>query len=142
MFREFTLKITNHATLNPVTRPEDAFDFLIDHIGNDIVENFCVIHMDGRHRPAGFSLVSRGTQTQSLVHPREVFCTAVRESAAAIIVAHNHPSGDSTPSAEDVGVTRRLAEAGRILGIEVLDHLIIGADDGYSFKVNQPDALK
>jgi len=89
-------------------------------------ETFHVLLLDGKHRLLRRQRVSEGTLTSSLVHPREVFGPAVREAAAAVIVAHNHPSGDAEPSAEDLAVTRRLIEAGRILGIPVLDHVVIG----------------
>jgi DNA repair protein RadC len=89
-------------------------------------ETFHVLLLDGKHRLLSRQRVSEGTLTSSLVHPREVFRPAVREAAAAVIVAHNHPSGDAEPSAEDLSVTRRLIEAGRILGIPVLDHVVIG----------------
>ena len=82
--------------------------------------------LDGKHRLRVRELVSVGTLTGSLVHPREVFRTAVRDGAAAIVVAHNHPSGDPEPSAEDIEVTRRLTQAGRWLGVPVLDHVVLG----------------
>jgi DNA repair protein RadC len=77
--------------------------------------------------------VSRGSLNQSLVHPREVFAPAVRESAAAVLALHNHPSGDPRPSREDHEVTRRLSEAGEILGIRLLDHVVIGGEGFTSF---------
>jgi len=80
--------------------------------------------------------VSTGTLTASLVHPRETFMTAVRESAAAVIFIHNHPSGDTRPSQEDILLTRRLVQAGEVLGIRVLDHIIIGDGDHFSFRDN------
>lgn len=93
-------------------------------------EHFLSLLLDGRHRLQRVEPVSAGTLTSSLVHPREVFGAAVRESAAAVIVVHNHPSGDPTPSAEDREVTRRLIECGRLLGVPLLDHLIVG-DPGW-----------
>ncbi len=89
-------------------------------------ETFHVLLLDGRHALRRRELVSSGTLTTSLVHPREVFRPAVREGAAAVICAHNHPSGDPEPSAEDLDVTRRLLRAGRTLGIPLLDHVVIG----------------
>ena len=89
-------------------------------------ETFYVLHLDGRHRLSGCQRVSEGTLTTSLVHPREVFVQAIREGAAAIIVAHNHPSGDPEPSQQDFEVTRRLARCGRMVGIPLLDHVVIG----------------
>ena len=87
--------------------------------------------LDGKHRLRGIQEVSRGTLTTSLVHPREVFFAAVSMKAAAVIVAHNHPSGDPEPSIEDLEVTRRLVEAGRILGIPLLDHVVLGDDERF-----------
>lgn len=90
-------------------------------------ERFAVLLLDGKHRLQRIELVSEGTLTSSLVHPREVFCAAVREAAAAIICVHNHPSGDPEPSREDLDVTRRLIRAGRLLGIPLVDHVVVGA---------------
>lgn len=89
-------------------------------------ETFHVLALDGKHRLLSRHAVSTGTLTTSLVHPREVFRAAVREGAAAVIAVHNHPSGDPEPSTEDVEVTRRLLEAGQLLGIPLLDHVVIG----------------
>ena len=86
--------------------------------------------LDGRHRVLGHEVVSQGTLTASLVHPREVFRPALRACAAALILVHNHPSGDPTPSAEDRDVTSRLARAGEILGVRVVDHVVV-AERGY-----------
>ncbi len=89
-------------------------------------ETFHVLILDAKHRLRARELVSQGTLTASLVHPREVFRAAIRLSAAALVVVHNHPSGDPEPSTEDLGATRRLVEAGRLLGIPLLDHVVIG----------------
>ena len=93
-------------------------------------EAFLVLLLDGRHRLRRCEWVSEGTLTTSLVHPREFFRPAVRESAAAVIAVHNHPSGDPEPSLEDLEVTRRLAAAGRTLGIPLLDHVVV-TEGGY-----------
>lgn len=84
-----------------------------------------ILLLDGKNRITRKVQVSEGSLNQSIVHPREVFAPAVRESAAAVIFIHNHPSGDPAPSREDREITRRLKEAGEILGIKVLDHIII-----------------
>ena len=89
-------------------------------------ERFVVVPLDRKHAVLAVEVVAIGTLDATIVHPREIFKPAIRRSAAAILVAHNHPSGDPTPSAEDVALTRRLREAGEVLGIEVLDHLVIG----------------
>jgi DNA repair protein RadC len=93
-------------------------------------ETFHALLLDSKHRFRRRERVSEGTLTSSLVHPREVFGPALREGAAALIVVHNHPSGDPEPSIEDLAVTRRLVEAGRLLGVPLLDHVVI-ADGGY-----------
>jgi len=96
-------------------------------------ELFKVVLLDAKNTVLKEATVSEGTLTLSLVHPREVFASAVRESAAAVIFLHNHPSGDPTPSLEDRHLTDRLVEAGRLLGIPVLDHVIIGDGRYVSF---------
>lgn len=93
-------------------------------------ESFHALQLDGRHRLTSVDEVSVGTLTASLVHPREVFREAIRNAAAAILLVHHHPSGDPSPSPEDRSVTERLASAGRLLGIRVVDHVIV-ADGGY-----------
>ena len=98
-----------------------------------MVEKCWVLSLNRRNRLLGLQEISSGTATSALLHPREVFRQALRQSAAAAIVVHNHPSGDPTPSAADRAVTRQLAEAGKILGVELLDHVIVGrpeADPG------------
>ena len=89
-----------------------------------------MILLDARHRVLRSEMISQGTLTASLVHPREVFRPALRDAAAALVLVHNHPSGDPTPSAEDREVTARLANAGEILGVRVLDHIVV-AERGF-----------
>jgi DNA repair protein RadC len=89
-------------------------------------EVFVVVLLDAKNRPLRTERVSEGCLTWSVVHPREVYAPAVRESAGAVIVAHNHPSGDPTPSAQDIEVTARLARVGELLGIPLLDHIVVG----------------
>lgn len=89
-------------------------------------EEFHVILLDGKNRPIKDVRISEGSLTASLVHPREVFVPVIEESAAAIVLVHNHPSGDPTPSAEDVAITRRLRQVGELMGVEILDHIVIG----------------
>ncbi|MDP3940018.1 MAG: DNA repair protein RadC [Deltaproteobacteria bacterium] len=96
-------------------------------------EIFLVLLLDGRNRKIGEVRVSEGSLSASIVHPREVFLPAIRASAASILVVHNHPSGDSRPSAEDREVTWRLGRAGELLGIRLLDHVILGEASYYSF---------
>ena len=97
------------------------------------VEVFRVLFLDNKNRMLCFEDVARGTLTSCLVHPREVFSTAVRLRCASIITIHNHPSGAEQPSKEDIQITRRLREAGKLLGIRLLDHIIIGDRQHFSF---------
>ncbi len=110
--------------------PEEVFHRFALRLRRLRQERFVVVMLDGRHRVIGEEVVSQGTLTASLVHPREVFRPALRASAAALILVHNHPSGDPTPSAEDRAVTARLARAGEILGVRVLDHVVV-AERGF-----------
>ena len=91
------------------------------------VEQFHVVLLDGKHRVISEHLVSQGTLTTSPVHPREVFRAAIRAAAAAVVLVHNHPSGDPTPSADDLAITRRLSEVGDLVGIRVLDPVVVCA---------------
>jgi DNA repair protein RadC len=104
-------------------RPADVYRHFHPSLRHVPHERFLVVLLDGRHRVLRQELVSQGTLTASLVHPREVFRPALREAAAALILVHNHPSGDPTPSREDREVTARLRRAGEILGVPVLDGL-------------------
>jgi DNA repair protein RadC len=109
-----------------VRSPSRVLRLLEDEVRGAEQERFFVLLLDGKHALRRVELVSLGTLTTSLVHPREVFRPAVRAAAAAVVCAHNHPSGDPEPSAEDVEVTRRLLDAGKLLGIPVLDHVVLG----------------
>lgn len=104
-------------------------------------ERFVVVLLDGKHRVIRDETVSVGSLSASLVHPREVFRPAVRHAAAAIVLVHNHPSGDPGPSGEDLDVTRRLARAGDLLGIPVLDHVVIGDGDFSSLRHEIDEAV-
>ncbi len=96
-------------------------------------EYFLAVLLDGKNRVLREVQISEGSLNQSIVHPREVFSPAVRESAAAIILIHNHPTGDPSPSREDIDITRRLKEAGELMGVRVVDHIIIGDGTFLSF---------
>lgn len=102
----------------------EKFKFLV----NESKEYFYALHLDGKNKISCLDLVSVGSLNQSIVHPREVFKSSLLSSAASLILLHNHPTGDTTPSSEDIAITRRLKEAGEILGVKVLDHIIIGSD--------------
>ncbi len=90
------------------------------------VEQFWAVLLDGKHRVLKEILISQGTLTSSPVHPREVFSAAIRHSAAAIVLCHGHPSGDPSPSADDLEITRRLVQVGDLVGVRVVDHIVIG----------------
>jgi len=102
---------------------------LFSFLQQETKEHFIALHLDAKNRILCIDRVSAGTMTNSLIHPREVFKTALLSSAASLLLIHNHPSGDPTPSREDILITEKLKGAGEIMGIAVLDHVIIG--DGY-----------
>ena len=121
------------ATGRPVTSSRTVFEMfrlwasLLDR------ECFLTLYLDNKNHPIGTHMVSVGSLSASLVHPREVFKAAILTNAAAIVLIHNHPSGSPVPSAEDRRITTRLREAGELVGITVLDHVIVGDEDFYSF---------
>ena len=108
--------------------------YLLPSYGARPVEQFGIVLLDTKHRVLKTAVLSVGTLDASLVHPREVFREAAGGGAAAIVLFHNHPSGDPTPSGEDVALTTRLVEAGRLMGIEVVDHLVLADAKYCSFK--------
>jgi DNA repair protein RadC len=114
--------------------PGAAGRYLLPRYAARPVETFGLLALDVRHRLRREAVVSVGCLTASLVHPREVFQEAVTARAATLVLFHNHPSGDPEPSAEDLALTRRLAQAGTMMGIEVLDHLVLGAGRFVSLK--------
>ncbi len=114
-------------------KPEDIWKELKD-IRDHKKEHFVIFYLDSRNQEIKREIISVGSLNANLVHPREVFEPAVKNLAAQVILTHNHPSGDSDPSEEDIGLNKRLVEAGRILGIEVIDHIIITKSGYLSFK--------
>jgi DNA repair protein RadC len=119
--------LSEPAESRPVFRtPEDVGRYLLPRFGAKPVEEFGLLILDTRNRLKRLQVISRGSLNGSLVHPREVFREAVALQAAGLVLFHNHPSGDPSPSQEDLSLTRRLREAGHIMGIEVLDHVIVG----------------
>ncbi len=109
-----------------VRSPEDGADYVMEEMRTLDQEHFIALFLNTKNQIIHSQTIFIGTLNSSVVHPREIFREAVRRSSASIIVAHNHPSGDPTPSPEDINVTKRLVKAGKIMGIEVLDHLVIG----------------
>lgn len=114
-------KIKHHI----IRGPEDAFEHLM-HLGAKLQEEFVVLLLNTKNEVIAERTVFKGDLNSSTVHPRECFKEALKVSAASMVVVHNHPSGDAEPSFEDICVTRRLIEAGKVIGIEVRDHIIIG----------------
>jgi DNA repair protein RadC len=116
-----------------ILSPQEVFQLLKPKLVHHKKEYFMLISFDTRNTLLSIDTISIGTLNASLVHPRELFEIAIRHHAASVIIAHNHPSGDPDPSDEDIRVTAKLTEAGKLLGIQVLDHIIVGNDRFYSF---------
>jgi DNA repair protein RadC len=112
----------------------DAAAFLIPLLGPEVVEVGVVLTLDVKHRLIAFHEISRGTLDSTAFHPREVFAAAFADRAAAIIVAHNHPSGDPSPSRDDVALLERLRQVADLVGIALLDSIIIGDNHYFSFR--------
>ena len=113
--------------------PKDVWDELKD-IRDHKKEHFVIFFLDSRNQEIKREIVSVGSLNTSLVHPREVFEPAVRYLAAQVIIAHNHPAGDPKPSEDDLELTKRLVEAGKMMGIEIMDHVIVSKNSHFSFK--------
>ncbi len=116
----------------------DVYAHFRERLAMETVEFFIAVLLDNKHRKIRDAVVSQGSLTASIVHPRDVYARIIRDAAAAVIFVHNHPSGDPTPSREDLEITRRLREVGELVGVRVLDHVVIGkgryvsfVDDGY-----------
>lgn len=112
---------------------EDVFRHFRDALEKEKRELFYVVLLNNKNKKIRDVKISEGSLTASLVHPREVYNPVIRESAAAVIFVHNHPSGDPAPSPEDIEITRRLKEVGDVMGVRVLDHVVIGHDRYFSF---------
>jgi DNA repair protein RadC len=122
----------------PFKGSHDVYAHFRERLAHERQEQFYAVLLDNKHRKLKDIRISQGSLTASVVHPRDVYLPVIRESAAAVIFVHNHPSGDPTPSREDLEITRRLREVGELVGVRVLDHLVIGrgryvsfVDDGY-----------
>ncbi|MBM7613577.1 RadC family protein [Alkaliphilus hydrothermalis] len=119
-----------------IKSPDDISNLLMEDMRYLKKEHFNIILLNTKHEVIAMENISIGSLNASIVHPREVFIRAIKRSSSAIILAHNHPSGDPSPSGEDVKITKRLQDAGNIIGISVLDHIIIGDGRYYSLKEN------
>jgi DNA repair protein RadC len=133
-----SLKLVKESSLlykeRSIRSPEDGYQLMRQFLGDLDREAFIVIGLDTKNQPTAINICHIGSLNASIVHPREVLKTVILSNAASFMVGHNHPSGNSSPSREDVEVTKRLAEAGKILGIDLLDHIIVGDEEFVSLK--------
>ncbi|MEK6855938.1 MAG: DNA repair protein RadC [Nanoarchaeota archaeon] len=120
-----------------VSSAKAVFEIMHEKLKDEKQENFVVIHLNNRNYFIKEELITKGILDASIIDPREVFKSAIRNSASRVILVHNHPSGNPLPSKEDLEVTKKLIEAGDLLGIKVLDHVIIGKEEYWSWKENQ-----
>ena len=134
--REVTLRYKGPRrgeSFNPILSPQKAADFMARIFPDNVREHFLTLFLDGQKHVVAFFVTATGTASSCLVGTKELFQAAVVAGASSVIVGHNHPSGEPIPSQEDRAVTKRLAQAGELLGIPVLDHLILGTSGFYSF---------
>ena len=124
-----------------ISSPADAYSAL-SRYQRKTKEHFLVLTLNGNHTVIRATIISIGLANRTIVHPREVFIPAIKDNACAVIIAHNHPSGNLDPSREDKDITTRLCQAGEILGIPILDHVIISKKGYYSFMESQEPSLK
>ena len=117
-----------------ILSPNDAYEMIKEQLEGLDREQFLIACLNTKNEPTNITVVSVGSLNKAIVHPREVFKTAILSNAASIMAFHNHPSGDATPSDQDIQLTHRLVEAGELLGIKLLDHLIIGDGSFTSLK--------
>lgn len=133
-----SLKLVKESSLlykeRSVRSPEDGYNLLKLFLEDKDREHFIVVSLDTKNQPVSINVCHIGSLNASIVHPREVMKSAILSNAASIIVGHNHPSGKPEPSREDLDITNRLVEAGKIIGIDVIDHIIVGDDTYTSLK--------
>lgn len=133
-FREIDISYGRKRKQPSVRCPSDVAKFLRSIAPNNSQEHFIAIYLDAAHSPIGYSVVSTGLLTSCPVHPREVYQRAILLGAYSVIIAHNHPSDDPTPSADDRHITKQLSDAGKVLGVRVLDHVVFCDTGYYSFQ--------
>ena len=119
---------------NSILRPIDAYNIAREHYKTLDREMFSVMMLDAKNKVIGINTVSVGSLSASIVHPREVFKPCILSNAASVILLHNHPSGDPTPSQNDLEITRKLHDVGYILGVNIRDHIILGDEVFFSFR--------
>ena len=131
--KEKEINYNSNWTDKKINSPEKVAEVAISvlELHEQAEESFYIFTLDTKNKITGIFEVSRGSLNSTIVHPREIFKRALLQNASGIILVHNHPSGDPTPSREDIDVTNRLIEAGDLLGIRVLDHIIIGDESNY-----------
>ena len=134
---ELTRRRYRGKKLPEIRGPDDVARLVGPKLRKESREHFLVLLLNARHEVTGQETVSVGSLNASIVHPREVFRPAVLASAAATVLVHNHPSGDPEPSEEDLSITKRLVEAGELLGISVLDHVIVASRGVVSLRARQ-----
>jgi DNA repair protein RadC len=134
---ELTKRRYRGKTPKEIHGPDDVVGLVGKKLRKEKRENFLVLLLNARHEVMSIETVSVGSLNASIVHPREVFRSAVIQSAASVVLVHNHPSGDPEPSEEDLSITKRLVEAGDLLGIGVLDHVIVAGRGIVSFRSRQ-----
>ena len=119
---------------NHIRTPQDVMDVLSTEYDNAVVEMAQMLALDTKNKIIGIFTISTGSLNASIIHPRDIFQRAILSNAASVILAHNHPSGDPTPSSEDTELTKKLVDAGKILDIPILDHVVIGEGKFVSLK--------
>lgn len=117
-----------------VTDPKAAYELIKDMLESEDREKLIACFLNTKNQPVAVNIVSIGSLNSSIIHPREIFKVAVLSNAATIILYHNHPSGDPTPSSEDFSATERIKECGKLMGIDLLDHIIVGSDSYHSMR--------
>lgn len=126
-------KNSNEKLIQKITCAHDVFDLFKEKVRGKSKEHFYVVLLDTKNKIISTHETSVGILDATIVHPREIFKDAIKSSASRIVLVHNHPSGDPAPSEEDLHITRKLIDSGELLGIEVIDHVIIGGDEYYSY---------
>lgn len=124
---------TSKVPVKKISSPNDVFSYFHNRLKNEKQENFYILILDNQNKIIKEELITKGILDSAILHPREVFRPAIKNSASKIILIHNHPSGNCEPSPEDLSITKQLIEAGKLLGIEILDHVIIGRDSHWDF---------
>lgn len=123
-----------YTRMKTINGPEDVHGIIAAEYSDAVVETAMMLALDTKNKVIGIFEISRGSLNASIIHPRDIFQRAILVNAASVILVHNHPSGDPTPSPEDVALTKRLVEAGRVMDITVLDHVIVGEGSFVSLK--------